>query len=118
MNEQITIQDLAQKTAELQDIFRKIENRPWDINAFLIELTAEVGTLADSIMIKEGYRELRPDQNPIDLEDDICDILFVLFMIADHYKINIGESYLSMINLTLKKLENKINSLPATSKLK
>ena len=108
MDEKITIQDLMKKTIELQELFRKIENRPWTIETFAIELSAEVGTLADSIMIKEGYRKLRSGQMPIDIEDDICDILFVILMIADYYGIDVGQSYLSMIESTRRKLEAKI----------
>ncbi len=108
MRENITIHEIMEKTTGLQKLFRKIENKPWTIDTFIIELLAEAGTLADSIMIKEGYRNLRTGQKPIDLEDDICDILFVLFMIADYYEINIGNSYLSMIASTRSKLEAKL----------
>ena len=105
MDEKITIQDLIQRTAELQELFRKIENRPWTINTFAIELTAEVGTLADGIMIKDVSSKLRSGQKPVNLEDAICDVLFVVFMIADYYEINIEQSYLSMIDSTRRKLK-------------
>lgn len=111
MSSEITIRNLVETTAELQQLFSKIESRPWTIDACAIELAAEVGTLADSIMIKEGYRELRHGQEPINIEDDICDIIFVLIMIAEHYKINIGDSYISMADSTRKKLEIKIENL-------
>ena len=109
MDKAITIQELLEKTVEVQELFRKLEKRPWTIDTFLMELTAEVGTLADSIVIREGYRQLRKGQEPVDLEDDISDILFILFMIANHYGIDIGKSYLSMINKTREILKLKIN---------
>ena len=109
MGNKVTIRQLMEKTTELQELFRKVESKPWNIDTYVIELLAEVGTLADSILIKEGYRNIRPDQKPIDLEDSISDILFVIFMIADYYEIDVGRSYLSMVENTQKKLEVKIN---------
>ncbi len=106
----LTVKELVEQTKELQELFHKIEKKPWSIETFVNELLAEVGTLADSIMIKEGYRDLRKNQAPIDLEDDICDILFVLLMIANHYGIDVGKSYLRMVDITKKKIETKIET--------
>jgi NTP pyrophosphatase (non-canonical NTP hydrolase) len=111
MNQEITVKELFKETLELQKLFSQLEGKPWTVEAFVVELLAEAGTLADSIMIQEGYRKLRSEQDKIDLEDDICDILFVLLMIADYYKIDIGQAYLSMISSTRKKLEAKIKGL-------
>lgn len=107
-NEDITIQKLIKKTVELRELFSKIEEKPWNIEAFMIELLAETGTLADSVMIKEGYRKTRSEGEEIDLEDDISDILFLLIMIAEHYNIDIASSYIQMIDSTHKKLNKKI----------
>lgn len=107
MGSDLTVKDLVKETAALQKLLGRFEARPWTAEAFVIELLAEAGTLADSVMIKEGYRKLRDSQDAIDLEDDICDVLFVLLMIADHYGIDIGKSYLFMVNTTRKKLEKK-----------
>ncbi len=111
MNQEITVKELLKQTVELQKKFSQVEGKPWTVETFVIELLAETGTLADSIMIQEGYRKLRDGQEEIDLEDDICDILFVLLMIANYYGIDIGKSYLSMVNSTQKKLEAKIKNL-------
>lgn len=116
MNQEITIKELFKKTVELQKLFSQLEEKPWTIDTFVIELLAEAGTLADSIMIQEGYRKLRHGQEEIDLEDDICDILFVLIMIANYYRIDIGKSYLSMVNSTQKKLEDQIENLGTSKK--
>ena len=109
MKEIITIQELVKQTKELQKLFRQAEHKPWTIDTFVMELLAETGTLADSIMIKEQYRKPRPIQPQINLEDDVCDVLFVLFMIADYYGINIEKSYKKMIDSTRKKLESSMN---------
>ncbi len=99
-----TMTDLARKTEELRQLFAKVENRPWTIEAYAIELLAEVGTLADSLMIQENYRSLRADQDPLDLEDDIVDVMFVLFMIANHYGIDVAAAYGKMVEETKQKI--------------
>lgn len=109
MSKEATIDDLMQKTRELTEMFAEVETRPWTIETCTIELMAEIGTLADSIMIKESYRSLRPGQDPIDLEDDVVDVMFVLFMIANHYGINVGAAYDRMVQVTRKKIVDRRN---------
>lgn len=106
MSAGITLEQLAEQTRDLQHLFRRFEERPWGIDALAIELVAEVGTLADSIMVEEGFRKGRPGRDPVDLADDISDVLLVLLTIANHYGVAVGKSYLSMINATREKLEN------------
>ncbi len=102
----MTIQELVDETKRLQNRFSELESRPWTIETYAVELLAEAGTLADSIMIQEGYRQIRPGQE-INLDDDICDILFVLIMIANHYSIDLEESYVSMLKSTFEKLDKR-----------
>ncbi len=110
MKRDVTVSDLAKRTRTVQQLFAEIEQRPWTVETFVVELLAEAGTLADSVMITEGYRRLRKTQSQIDLEDDVCDILFVLFMIADHYDIDIGKSYVSMLEETVEKIRGQRNA--------
>lgn len=102
------ISDMVRMTREITNLFDK-EVGEWDIPVMLTELTGEVGTLADSIMIKEGYRHPRNEEH-IDLEDDIVDVLFMLIRIADHYHINLENSYKEMIHHTREKLEARLNT--------
>lgn len=108
MSNKITFQELVDRTAALQAVFQKNEKRPWTIDTYVMELLAEAGTLADSIVIKEGYRTVRPGQD-IDLEDDICDVIFILLLIANHYGIDLEQAYLSMIDATREKLKHRSN---------
>ena len=99
--------DLASQTREIVQLFEQIEPRPWTVEAMIVEVTSEVGTLADSIMIQEGYRRTRPQQE-IDLEDDIGDVLFMLFRIAHYYAIDLESAYEKVLQHTRKKLEKAI----------
>lgn len=87
----------VKETKRLTDLFEtRIELKNWDIMAMVIELTAEVGDLADSIMMHEGYRPLRVGDK-IDIQDDIVDILFMIIRIANHYEIDLGKAYRYLI---------------------
>ena len=92
-------------TRELIKLFEKIEPRSWSVEAMATELAGEVGTLCDSIMIRENFRSQELNRK-IDIEDDIADILFMLIRIADYYEIDIENEYKKMINETKEKLIN------------
>ncbi len=102
------VSDMVYMTREITRLFDK-DVGEWDISVMLTELTGEVGTLADSIMIEQGHRKPRND-DPIDLEDDIVDVMFMLIRIADHYGINLENAYKKMIYHTREKLENRLNA--------
>jgi len=101
----MTLLELIELTNDTFKRFEAINKRKWGVEAMLAELTSEVGTLADSVMILEGYRTKRKAQT-IDLDDDICDILFILLYIANYYKIDFESAYLRMLNETNLKLIN------------
>ncbi len=100
---------LIHKTKEVIALYSQVETRPWGVEAMCVELCGEIGTLAESIMIKEGYRPIR-DGTEIDLDDDIVDIVFMLIRIADYYNINLEESYRKMLDETRQKIERRIAS--------
>jgi len=101
------VADMIRITREVTSLFDE-EVGKWDIPVMVTELVGEVGTLADSIMMKERYRPLR-DGDHIDLEDDIVDVLFMLIRIADHYEIDLESAYKAMIERTRKKLEDRMH---------
>ena len=113
MTKKMTVQELVDETRQLHERFKELESRPWTIETYAIELLAEAGTLADSIMIQEGYRQLRPGQE-LDLKDDICDILFVLIMIANYYDISLEDAYASMLRETFEKLDKRDSKTKAS----
>ncbi len=102
----MTVQDLVERTVAIIGRFKKVEKRPWTPEACATELLAEAGTLADSIMIREGYRDRGPNHR-VDLEDDVCDVLFMLVMICRHYDIDLNAAYDKMLQETDAKLRAK-----------
>ncbi len=88
---------------DLFELFGQTNQRQWTIETMMVELQAEVGTLSDSVMIEEGYRPIR-DGDELDLADDLADVLFLVLLVADHYKIDLDRAYRTMIGLTRAKL--------------
>ncbi len=101
------VSEMVHKTREVTHLFDK-EVGEWNVPVMVTELVGEVGTLADSIMIREEYRRPRNGEH-IDLEDDIVDVLFMLIRIADHYEIDLESAYRTMIDRTRRKLEDRAN---------
>ena len=103
------VDEMVQMTRELMALFKQVEPREWDATAMATELNAETGTLSDTIMIKEGYRHLRPGTT-LDLEDDIVDVMFMLIRIALHYDIDIEAAYRQMVEETRAKIKKRIEA--------
>jgi len=95
-------------TRETTRLFDKTVGK-WDMSVMVTELVGEVGTLADSVMIQEGHRPAR-NSEPIDLEDDIVDVMFMLIRIADHYNIDVESAYEEMIEKTQRKLKDRLHA--------
>jgi NTP pyrophosphatase (non-canonical NTP hydrolase) len=102
------VSKLIEMTRETTGLFDKAVGK-WDISVMVTELMGEVGTLADSVMIREGYRPARNGE-PIDLEDDIVDVMFMLMRIADHYDIDVESAYQEMIEKTQRKLKDRLHA--------
>jgi NTP pyrophosphatase (non-canonical NTP hydrolase) len=100
----LTLKELTLTVRGTATLFDQLVG-PWNADIMMVELAAEVGTLADSIMIREGHRPPRSSLDDIDLEDDVADVLFMLVRIADHYNIDLDNAYERMICGTRRKLE-------------
>jgi NTP pyrophosphatase (non-canonical NTP hydrolase) len=102
------VSDMMAMTRETTRLFDRAVGE-WDMSVMVTELVGEVGTLADSIMIKENHRPARNGEE-IDLEDDIVDVMFMLIRIADHYDIDVESAYQEMIEKTQRKLQDRLHS--------
>jgi NTP pyrophosphatase (non-canonical NTP hydrolase) len=93
----LTLQELVEQTRQLQRRLDARAGRAWTVDAYVVELLAEAGTLADAVMVQEGYRRLRPDHVPPDIASDLAGILFLLMGIADHYDVDLEAAYRGLI---------------------
>lgn len=66
-------------------------NKGWTIHTRFTELVEEVGELANAIQTTEGFKSKKRQKSEV--IDSICDILYSVFEIANHYKVNLDDEY-------------------------
>jgi NTP pyrophosphatase (non-canonical NTP hydrolase) len=99
--------EIIAMTSTLTCLFDKLVGK-WNASVIVTELAGEVGTLADSIMIREGHRPPRENSEAINREDDVVDALFMLLRIADYDNIDLEQAYTKMVLETRQKLEGQL----------
>jgi NTP pyrophosphatase (non-canonical NTP hydrolase) len=98
----ITLQAI-QKAVD--DWIGQFEEGYWSPLSMLAALTEEVGELAREINHREGYKKKRTG-NESDLSLELADVLYSLICIANHYHIDMEETFKAVIE---KYTERDIN---------
>ena len=111
----LTFKEVIQKTNEVIEAFQKVEQKDWGIEGNMIELTKQVGQLAQNVMMIEKYYLAERDNNinynkasKDEVANELSDILFMIIRIANHYNIDLEKSHLKELNIALTGL-NKNN---------
>jgi NTP pyrophosphatase (non-canonical NTP hydrolase) len=94
--------NLAKKATK--KVADKFNNKNWTIHNRLAELIEEVGELSNAIQTEEGFKSQKRKKS--DIDDSICDILYELFLIADHYKIDLDKKFPEV----LKEIDRRRNN--------
>jgi len=118
-NKKYTFQELIEITRKVIKEFDKAEQRPWGIEAIIIELVKQIGDLTKHIMMFEKYYLKRRENEPYykttkeDIADELADILYCLIRVAEHYGIDLEEAHLKTRRSELKSLgKNQIFNSP------
>ena len=82
---------LNEAIKETKTVAKKIKNKNWTIHTRFVELVEEVGELANAIQTEEGFKSKKRKKS--DVTNSVCDILFEVLLIADHYKIDLDKEY-------------------------
>ena len=81
--------------------FDEREQRPWGVEASLIELMKQVGDLARHVMMAESYylpdraNDVHYATSTEKIGDELADILYCVIRLADLYGIDLGDAQLS-----------------------
>jgi NTP pyrophosphatase (non-canonical NTP hydrolase) len=81
--------------------FEEREQRPWGVEASLIELIKQVGDLARHVMMAESYylpdrsSDARYATTTERVGDELADILYCVIRLADLYGIDLAEAQVS-----------------------
>ncbi len=101
MKSERTFQDMVDITRRVIQSFDKVEQRPWTIEAIMIELVKQVGDLSKHVMMMERYylpdRAMDPAYSTTtdDISDELADVLYCLIRIAEHYTIDLEQAHLA-----------------------
>lgn len=69
----------------------------WGIETRLVNLTEEVGELAHDVLVKEGQKK---DQLHTEhIGDNLTNLLYEIFMIADHYQVDLDQDWQKFIKV-------------------
>src|ERR1700691_2900995 len=88
MSTKLSLNEAKKETKKVADRFK---NENWTIHTRLAELMEEVGELANAIQTEEGFKSKKRKKS--DVTNSVCDILFEILLIADHYQIDLDKEY-------------------------
>ncbi|HEY7349378.1 MAG TPA: MazG-like family protein [Ktedonobacterales bacterium] len=100
MTSAYSFQELIDMTRTVIAAFAAAEQRPWTIEATMIELMKQAGDLSKHVMMAERY--YLPDRagdpsyatTKDDIADELADIFYCLIRIAEHYHIDLEQAHL------------------------
>jgi NTP pyrophosphatase (non-canonical NTP hydrolase) len=101
MEKRHTFQELLEMTRTVIRAFDAAEQRPWPIEAAMIELMKQVGDLARRVMVAERYYLPDRVRNPAyatstnDIADELADILYCVIRVAEHYDIDLEQAHIT-----------------------
>lgn len=89
----------------------------WNPLSMLAACTEELGELAREINALEGYKPKKKILGKISETDDIigeeiCDLLFSIFCIANYYRIDINANFSKILSKYRKRDKNRFNHKP------
>src|SRR3989344_5251178 len=82
---------LNEAVIKTQKVVDKMPGEKWGVYQRFNDLVEEIGELANSIQVKEGWKTKNRAKS--EFIDSACDVLYSIFLIADHYNINLDKEY-------------------------
>ena len=86
-------------------IFKKINakldaerGRPWDPFVIVTDLLEEAGEVATVVKGLEGFKPPEKPKTKEMLVKELSDLLYSIFVLAEHYGVNLEETFLEHVN--------------------
>ncbi len=83
---------LEEAQARVHEWISQFQEGYWPPLHNLARLVEEVGELARELNHRYGSKPKKPDEPPQDLALEMADVLFVLLVLANEQKVNLGEA--------------------------
>lgn len=96
-----SLADLSKINRTIAAAFDEREQRPWGVEVLLIELSKQVGDLAQAVLTTERYYLPERETDPRyasgrgRIGDELADILYCVLRLADHYGIDLEQAHLA-----------------------
>lgn len=109
--EEQTFQQIIQQSRELIKRFKEQEEKNWNAETIITELTKQLGEVSKQVMMLEGnYIPQRKKDSKYAcskeiLEDELSDVLFNLIRLADYYEIDLERAHLNQLKIAKEWLE-------------
>jgi len=82
-------------------VFHKINtklDRDWTPFAMVTDILEEAGEVASAVKGLEGFKPPEKPKTKEMLATELSDLLYMIFVLAEHYKIDLGELFLQTVN--------------------
>jgi NTP pyrophosphatase (non-canonical NTP hydrolase) len=86
-------------------IFKKINakldaerGKPWDPFVMVTDMLEEAGEVAAVVKGLEGFKPPEKPKTKEMLVKELSDLLFIIFVLAEHYGVNLEETFLEHVN--------------------
>ena len=82
-------------------VFKKINvklDRDWNPFVMVTDILEEAGEVASIVKGFEGFKPADKMKTKEMLACELSDLLYMIFVLAEHYKINLGETFLQTVN--------------------
>ena len=98
-------EDNVKRTKGVLEKLEKTTGRSWSPLERFTDLVEEVGELANAILVEESAKPEKRRNSEV--EDSLCDILFDLILLAEHYGIGLGMAYGKMLDRLEERIRNR-----------
>lgn len=82
-------------------VFHKLNaklDRSWDPFIMVTDILEEAGEVASVVKGLEGFKPPDKPKTKEMLATELSDLLYMIFILAEHYKVNLGDSFLQTVN--------------------
>jgi NTP pyrophosphatase (non-canonical NTP hydrolase) len=82
-------------------VFHKINaklDRDWTPFAMVTDILEEAGEVASAVKGLEGFKPPEKPKTKEMLAAELSDLLYMIFVLAGHYRIDLGEIFLQTVN--------------------
>ena len=73
-------------------------DRSWDPFVMVTDILEEAGEVASVVKGLEGFKPPDKPKTKEMLATELSDLLYMIFILAEHYRIDLGESFLQTVN--------------------